>query len=35
MIPFFLRLLDITMNNNVFPGDWVKATVVPIYKGGD
>jgi hypothetical protein len=23
------------MNNNVIPGDWKKATVVPIYKGGE
>ncbi len=35
MIPYLARLLDITMNNNVIPGDWGKAIVVPIYKGGD
>ena len=35
MIPYFARLLDITMNNTAFTGDWEKATVVPIYKGGD
>jgi len=35
MIPYLARLLDITMNNNAIPGDWKKATVVPIYKGGD
>ena len=23
------------MNNNAFPGDWKKAIVIPIYKGGD
>jgi hypothetical protein len=28
-------LLDITVNNNAIPGDWKKAIVVPIYKGGD
>jgi len=28
-------LLDITMNNNAIPGDWKKAVVIPIYKGGD
>jgi len=28
-------LLDITANNNAIPGDWKKALVVPIYKGGD
>ena len=35
MIPYLARLLDITMNNNAIPGDWKKAVVVPIYKGGD
>jgi len=35
MIPCFARLLDITMNNNAIPGDWKKAIVVTIYKGGD
>jgi hypothetical protein len=35
MIPYLVRLLDITMNNNAIPGDWKKAIVVPIYKGGD
>jgi len=34
MIPYLARLLDITMNNNAIPGDWKKAVVVPIYKGG-
>ncbi|PNF31596.1 hypothetical protein B7P43_G18236, partial [Cryptotermes secundus] len=33
MIPYFARLLDITMNNRSIPGDWKKAIVVPIYKG--
>jgi hypothetical protein len=35
MIPHLARLLDITMNNNAIPGDWKKAIVFPIYKGGD
>jgi len=34
MTPYFVRLLDITMNNNAIPGDWKKAIVVPIYKWG-
>ena len=29
------RLLDITMNNGTLPGDWKRATVIPIHKGGD
>ena len=28
------RLLDITMNNGTLPGDWERATVIPIHKGG-
>jgi hypothetical protein len=35
MIPYLARLLEITMKNNAIPGDWEKAIVVPIYKGGD
>ena len=34
-IPHLTRLLDITMKNVTLPGDWKKATVVPIHKGGD
>jgi len=34
MIPYLVRLLGITVNNNAIPGDWKKAKVVPIYKGG-
>jgi len=34
MIPYLARLLDIKMNINTIPGDWKKATVVPIYKRG-
>ena len=25
--------LDITMHNGTLPGDWKKATVIPIHKG--
>jgi hypothetical protein len=35
MILYLARLLDITINNGTIPGDWKKAIVVPIYKGGD
>ena len=35
MIPYLVRLLEITMNNGTLPGDWRRATVVPIHKGGD
>ena len=35
MIPYTARLLEITMNNGTLPGDWNRATVVPIHKGGD
>ena len=35
MTPYLARLLEITMNNGTLPGDWKKATVVPIHKGGD
>ena len=34
MIPYLARLLDITMNNGTLPGDWKRATVIPIHKGG-
>jgi len=33
MIPYLARLLDIIMNNGTLPGDWKKATVIPIHKG--
>jgi hypothetical protein len=35
MIPYLARFLDIIMNNRSIPGDWKKAIVIPIYKGGD
>ena len=33
MIPYLARLLVITMNNGTLPGDWKRATVIPIQKG--
>jgi hypothetical protein len=33
MIPYHARLLDITKNNDTLPGDWKRATVIPIHKG--
>ena len=35
MFPYLARLLDITMNNGILPGDWKRATVIPIHKVGD
>ena len=35
MILYLARLLDITMNNGTLPGDWKRATVIPIHKGHD
>jgi len=35
MIPYLAQLLDITMNNGTLPGDWKRATVISIHKGGD
>jgi len=35
MIPYLARLLDIKMNYGTLPGDWKKATVIPIHKGVD
>jgi hypothetical protein len=32
--PYLARLLDTIINNGTIPGDWKKATVVPIHKGG-
>ena len=34
-IPYFTRLLGIMMNNNAYPGNCIKAIVLPIYKRGD
>ena len=33
--PYLARLLEISLNNATIPNDWKRATVVPIYKGGD
>ena len=33
MIPYLARLLGIRMNNGTLPGDWKRATVIPIHKG--
>ena len=35
MIPYLVRLVEITMNNGTLPEDWKRATAVPIHKGGD
>ena len=35
MIPYLVRLLDITINNGTIPKNWKKAIVVHIHKGGD
>ena len=35
MIPYLALLLDLTMYNGTLPGDWRRATVVPVHKGGD
>jgi len=33
MISYLARLLDITVNNGTLPGDWKRATEIPIHKG--
>jgi hypothetical protein len=35
MIPYFARCLNLTINNATISSDWKRATVVPIYNGGD
>ena len=35
MIPYLVRLLEITVNNSTLPTDWKKTIVFPIHKGGD
>ena len=35
MIPYLARLMDIKMNNGTLPGDWKRAMVIPIHKGGE
>jgi hypothetical protein len=34
MTPYLARLLAISLNNVTIPSDWKRATVVPVYKGG-
>jgi hypothetical protein len=33
MIPYIARFFDIKINNSTIPSDWIKAIVIPIYKG--
>jgi hypothetical protein len=33
MNPYLARILEITMNNGTLPGNWKRATVVPIHNG--
>ena len=35
MVPYLVRLMDLSLNNSNLPDDWKKATVIPIYKKGD
>jgi hypothetical protein len=35
MISYLARFLDVSINNGTILGDWKKAIVFPIYKGGD
>ncbi len=35
MVSYLARLLYTTINNGTLPGDWRRATVIPIHKGGD
>lgn len=35
MIPYIIRLINISINNATLPHDWKSAIVVPIYKSGD
>ena len=35
MIPYLTRLMEITIHNGSIPGDWKRAIVEPVYKGGD
>ena len=35
MTPFLASLLEISLNKATIPSDWKKASVFPIYKGGD
>jgi len=33
MIPYFVRLLNVAMNNGTLPADWKRAMVVPVHNG--
>ena len=35
MILYLAHLLEMTINNGTVPGDWRRATVVPVYNRGD
>ena len=35
MTPYLATLLEISLYNATIPSEWIKATEVPIYKGGD
>jgi hypothetical protein len=35
MIPYLMRIFNISINNSRVPDDWKSAIVVPIYKAGD
>ena len=35
MIPYLAQLLETTRNNGMLPGDWRRATVIPVHKGRD
>ena len=35
MVPYLARLFDISIKDGTIPGDWKKALMFPIYKGGD
>ena len=35
MFPYLARLLDITMYNDALPGDWKRATVMPVHEESD
>jgi hypothetical protein len=35
MIPYLARLLEMAINKGTLPGDWRRATVVPVYKMGE
>jgi len=35
VVPYLARLFDISIKDGTIPGDWKKALMFPIYKGGD